>query len=391
MKTSDFQFDLPPELIAQYPAERGESRLMALDRETGKRELRTAGELPEIIAEKFSAGSLPLLVFNNSRVRKARVRAVQAATGAEAEFLLISKTDDGRTWRVLAEKARRKKPGSRWRFADGSEGVIVDGSGGTQEGTLLGGSGKACGFEAQGGRTIMAAEKKTGPETAPPSLYLQFEKEIDDGWLDRWGRIPLPPYIARPDEASDAERYQTVYADRRAAAFLGAGASVAAPTAGLHFSEALLAELDARGIEKVFVTLHVGLGTFLPVRTENIEDHKMHEEVYSISGAAAEKINAAKSCGRPILAVGTTAVRTLESAWTGSGVKAGEGATSIFIAPGYRFKAIDALFTNFHTPGSTLLMLVSAFAGRELILESYACAIRERFRFFSYGDAMLII
>jgi S-adenosylmethionine:tRNA ribosyltransferase-isomerase len=404
MKTSDFFFDLPENLIAQYPpADRGKSRLMVLDRRTGKREHRMAEELPAVLAERFGGPDRVLLVFNNSRVRRARLPGRSAATGASAEFLLVNRIDS-RTWRTLVEKSKRKKPGSRYMFSGGMEAEIVE-TGGPPENPGL--------YRNQGFR------------------YLRFDAPVDDDWLDLHGHIPLPPYITRPDEVSDDERYQTIYADRGAAANLGPGASAAAPTAGLHFTGTMFAELAKAGVDTAFVTLHVGLGTFLPVRTENIEDHLMHEEVYSIGEDAARKINAAKDREKKIVAVGTTSVRTLESAWESAGIRAGEGVTSIFIYPGYRFKVAEGLFTNFHTPGSTLLMLASAFSenpdgptktgpagtcpvetnpaetnpvgtcpagtcpaaghsGREIILESYAEAIREGYRFFSYGDAMLI-
>ena len=212
--------------------------------------------------------------------------------------------------------------------------------------------------------------------------FLRFSRDIDDDWLDRVGHIPLPPYIRREDEVADADRYQTVYAR--------AVGSSAAPTAGLHFTSGILEELHARGIGTAFVTLHVGLGTFLPVREKRVEDHVMHEEAYSLSEETADAVEKAKAERRPVLAVGTTSVRTLESAWKDGRLERGAGRTSIYIYPGYRFKVVDRLFTNFHTPESTLLMLVSAFAGRELILDTYAEAVRERYRFFSYGDAMYI-
>jgi S-adenosylmethionine:tRNA ribosyltransferase-isomerase len=211
---------------------------------------------------------------------------------------------------------------------------------------------------------------------------LEFDRPIDDEWLDRYGHIPLPPYIKRGDTEADADRYQTVYA--------ASCGSAAAPTAGLHFTRELLDNLADAGIETAFVTLHVGLGTFLPVRSAHIEDHVMHNETYYIDTETAAKIERAKAEGRKVIAVGTTSVRTLESAWDSGRLTTGEGGTSIFIYPGCRFNVVDALFTNFHTPESTLLMLAAAFAGRELILESYAEAIREGYRFFSYGDAMLI-
>lgn len=366
MKTSDFSFDLPGELIAQYPPpERGLSRLMLLSRATGGRRHAMVADLPELLAApcfRGPGGETPLLVFNNSRVRKARLKARQLAAGSvsgEAEFLLLRRLDSC-TWEVLVNRAKRRRPGSRYCFAAGVEGEIV--------------------------------EPPEGRELYDGGLrYLRFDSPVDDAWLDIHGHIPLPPYIRRDDGEADSERYQTVYADRAAGAALGPGASAAAPTAGLHFTEELLGKIRAAGIETVFVTLHVGLGTFLPVRAENIEEHRMHEEVYSIAEDTAERVNAAKAAGRKIIACGTTAVRTLESAWSGGGVKSGEGATSIFIYPGYRFRAADALFTNFHTPGSTLLMLVSAFAGRDFMLESYREAIKEGYRFFSYGDACLIL
>jgi S-adenosylmethionine:tRNA ribosyltransferase-isomerase len=347
MKLKDFIFELPGELIAQSPPEkRGESRLMVLHRDRGGVEDRMVGELPSLL----EPGSL--LVFNKSRVRKARLRGRAVSNGAGVEFLLIGKTGDRYTWRTLVRRAKRRSPGSRYVFDGGVEAEIT----GTAEDGIC---------------------------------RLRFDPPIDDPWLDIHGHIPLPPYIRREDEAADSERYQTVYS--MPASSLGPGASSAAPTAGLHFSRELLEDLDRAGMERVFITLHVGLGTFLPVRTENIEDHVMHQEVYSIDEDAARRIGQAKKEGRRIVAVGTTSVRTLESAWEGEGPRAGEGITSIFIYPGYRFKAVDELFTNFHTPGSSLLMLAAAFAGgREFILDSYARAIREGYRFFSYGDAMLI-
>ncbi|MCE5256362.1 MAG: tRNA preQ1(34) S-adenosylmethionine ribosyltransferase-isomerase QueA, partial [Spirochaetaceae bacterium] len=212
---------------------------------------------------------------------------------------------------------------------------------------------------------------------------IEFERPIDDVYLDAFGHMPLPPYIKRDDEQSDEERYQTVYAR--------VNGSAACPTAGLHFTQVILDSLAQTGVDLEWVTLHVGLGTFLPVRSENIEDHMMHEEWYTVPHRTAEAVNAAKAEGRKVLAVGTTSIRTLESAWTPDGLKEGPGNTRIFIYPGYNFKVADQLFTNFHTPKSTLLMLVSAFAGRSEIMGAYEEAIRERYRFFSYGDAMLIL
>jgi S-adenosylmethionine:tRNA ribosyltransferase-isomerase len=216
----------------------------------------------------------------------------------------------------------------------------------------------------------------------PDERVLSFSSELDDAYLERNGHLPLPPYIHREDDDSDKDRYQTVYARE--------SGSAAAPTAGLHFTPEILASLESSGVELCFLTLHVGLGTFLPVRSETVEGHTMHTEEYTIPAATAAAVNAAKKEGRPVVAVGTTSVRTLESAWTEAGLQAGPGATNIFMYPGYGFKVVDTMFTNFHTPGSTLLMLVSAFAGRERILAAYNEAIMNRYRFFSYGDAMLI-
>jgi len=345
MKTADFLFDLPEELIAQYPPDvRGQSRLMVMNREKDSIEHRMVRELSEIL-EKGT-----LMVFNNSRVRRARLFGITEASGAKAEFLLLKKIDP-LSWLVLSKRSKRQKPGNRYVFDDASAEIhgVADGN-----------------------------------------FILRFDRPIDDAWLDVHGHIPLPPYIRRQDSEDDAARYQTVYAQEHG--------SAAAPTAGLHFTEELLSELENAGMETVFLTLHVGLGTFLPVRTENVEEHKMHEETYSIGEEAACRIEKAKAEGRKILAVGTTSVRTLESAWTedhsmpGSGrLRRGEGVTSIFIYPGYTFKVVDCLFTNFHTPGSTLLMLVSALAGRDFILTGYKEAIKKGYRFFSYGDACLII
>jgi len=353
MKTSDFFFELPDHLIAQYPPEqRGQSRMMTLNRRTGLRTHRMVNDLPEILCGpelRGKDGGLPLLVFNDSKVRKARLIGAALHTGAQAEFLLVEKMGD-KEWKTLVPRAKRRKPGSRYAFFD-TEGAEI------ARAEITGGEGEF--------------------------RFLEFDHPIDDAWLDRYGHIPLPPYIRRDDAPADADRYQTVYA--------AATGSSAAPTAGLHFTRSLLDRLAAAGIESVFLTLHVGLGTFMPVRSTHIEDHVMHRETFSIDEQTAAKIEQARAAGRKIVAVGTTSVRTLESAWDAGKLRVGEGETSIFIYPGYQFKAVDALFTNFHTPESTLLMLVAAFAGRDLILESYAEAIGEGYRFFSYGDAMLIV
>ena len=308
-------------------------------------------DLPEILCGTELCGvGKPLLVFNDSKVRKARLIGTALPSGAQVEFLLLEKLETSTTWKVLVQRSKRRKPGSVYAFFDNDGNKIA--------------------------QAVIARGGEGGVR------LLEFDRPIDDDWLDRYGHIPLPPYIKREDTPADADRYQTVYA-----AVCG---SAAAPTAGLHFTRELLNRLADAGIETAFVTLHVGLGTFLPVRSEYIEDHVMHNETFYINREIAAKIEQAKTDGRKIIAVGTTSVRTLESAWDSGRIKTGEGGASIFIYPGYRFNVVDALFTNFHTPESTLLMLTAAFAGRELILESYAEAVAEGYRFFSYGDAMLI-
>jgi S-adenosylmethionine:tRNA ribosyltransferase-isomerase len=296
-----------------------------------------------------------VLVFNDSRVRKARLYAKEKESGAETSFLLAKASDNNKTWQCMTTHMKRKKPGKVYLFAGGITAEVVKNDG--------------------------------------KFAYLEFDRSIDDAWLDKWGHVPLPPYLRRADEISDSERYQTVYAKE-----IG---SAAAPTAGLHFTDDMLARLREAGHETLFITLHVGLGTFLPVHEENIKDHAMHEESWTISDEVAEKIEEAKKTGRPVIATGTTSLRTLESAWvkdeTGGHLLRGNHSTSIFIYPPYKFKVIDGLFTNFHTPESTLLMLVSALAddggmkGREFILEAYKEAVKQRYKFFSYGDAMLIL
>jgi len=341
MKTSEFYFNLPPELIAQTPSDkRGESRLIVLNKQTGNLDHCMISDFPDLVEEGT------LIVVNNSRVRKARVYGF-SSTGGKVEFLLI-KNINSESWETIVSKRKKQKVGKKFSFPGNVTGVIT-----------------------------VHSETKT---------VITFSKKIDDFWLDENGHIPLPPYIKREDTKEDSNRYQTVYAQNTG--------SVAAPTAGLHFTERILEKLKEKNIELVFVTLHVGLGTFIPVRTEKVEDHKMHTEEYEISEDTANKINHAKRAGRKILAVGTTSVRTIESAWEGSSsngqLKSGKMATDIYIYPGYEFKVVDQMLTNFHTPDSSLILLVSAFAGKEKIKNAYSEAIKDKYRFFSYGDAMFI-
>ena len=345
MKLTDFDFDLPQDLIAQKPSgKRGEDRLMLLDRKNGSVFHHRMNDLPDLI--------LPgtLMIFNNSKVRRARCYGIKETTGRNQEFMFLNQLDkDGFLWNTMVKSAKKQKNGMRYKFPDGTVAQIVD----------------------------FPGNEKT------EFRALKFDFPLDEKWFEKNGHIPLPPYIKREDTEEDSERYQNVYAKETG--------SAACPTAGLHFTEEMLSRLAEKNIERDFVTLHVGLGTFLPVRENIIENHKMHEEVYTIPESTAEKINRAKREGRPILAVGTTSVRTLESSADENGfVKSGTSSTRIFMYPGYKFKVVDQMFTNFHTPESTLIMLVSAFAGRENILNAYKNAVENRYRFFSYGDAMFI-
>ncbi|MDR0539514.1 MAG: tRNA preQ1(34) S-adenosylmethionine ribosyltransferase-isomerase QueA [Spirochaetaceae bacterium] len=360
MITADFSFDVPSELIAQHPLpERENSRLLFLDRRTKERRGFRVSDLPGLLPR----GSL--LVFNNTRVRKASLYGIDENTDKSHKFLLLEESlkDGSACWKALCRRASKRKAGSRCRFPGGLTGEIT-----------------GCWTEGAGVHGVI----------------LRFNQPVDDAYLDRYGRIPLPPYIRREDSTEDAVRYQTVYARETG--------SAAAPTAGLHFTERLLTRLHEAGIESAFVTLHVGLGTFQPVRAPEPSGHSMHEERYNISEEAAARIEKAKNEGRAVIAAGTTSARALESACfldDGSRfrIKSGAGTTRIFMYGDYRFKAVDGLFTNFHTPFSTLLMLVSCFAGqfstadegRKLILDTYAEAAAQRYRFFSYGDAMLIL
>ena len=348
MKTSEFSFDLPDHLIAQQPvADRESARLLVLDRSTGQTADSSVRDLPGWI----EPGTL--IVLNDTRVRKARLFA-ESAGGGRAEFLLLERRSAD-TWEALAGRARRMKPGKvSSEFPDGVDRRTV--------------------VEAPAARSGVLAGEET--------RLLRFDPPIDESYLERVGHVPLPPYIHRPDAPADQERYQTV--------FSRVTGSAAAPTAGLHFTPRLLKDIEARGAQVAYVTLHVGLGTFLPIRAENIEDHVMHEERFTVPARTKQLVDAAHAQGRPVLAVGTTVVRTLESTWTDEGLREGEGSTRAYITPGYTFRVVTQLFTNFHTPGSSLLVLVSAFAGRELILRAYARAVEKGYRFFSYGDAMLI-
>ncbi len=337
MKTSQFFFDLPESQIAQAPpADREAARLLILDRASGA----VAHSSVRDLAGFIEPGTV--VVINDTRVRKARLFG-RRASGATTEFLLLERRAAD-LWETLAGRAGRLKPGSTFSFAEG----------------------------------VTAVLESAGDETR----LLRFSPPIDEAWLERNGHVPLPPYIKRPDQAADEERYQTVYAR--------AVGSAAAPTAGLHLTPRLMEALAARGVTLSRVTLHVGLGTFQPIRTENIEEHQMHEEAYSVPAETRAAVEAAVREGRPVLAVGTTVMRTLESAWVDGRLAEGEGRTRIYITPGYRFKVVRQMLTNFHTPGSTLLVLVSAFAGREKILQTYREAVGLGYRFFSYGDAMLI-
>lgn len=339
MKTSDFEYELPEELIAQTPVEpRDHSRLMVVNRRDGQIYDRHFYDLPQYLR----AGDA--LVINETRVLPARLLGEREGGGA-CEVLLLKQLSPKR-WETLVRPGKKLKPGAVVRFGGGLLKGIID------QPTEAGG--RIVDFECEG----------------------VFEET-----LDKLGQMPLPPYIH--EQLRDPERYQTVYARE-----LG---SAAAPTAGLHFTPELLDAIRAMGVEIIPILLHVGLGTFRPVKVENIEEHKMHSEFYSVSEQAAARINAIKAGGGRIVAVGTTSVRTLESAAVQKGVvAAGSGWTDIFIRPGYEFRLVDALITNFHLPGSTLLMLVSALMGRENALKAYARAVEKRYRFFSFGDAMLI-
>lgn len=339
MKKSDFYFDLPEELIAQTPLQqRDQSRLMLLNKQNGAIQHRHFYELPDLLR----VGDC--LIMNDSRVLPARLLGSRLS-GGSVELVLLRDLGDGR-WECLSRPGRKTKPGTQLQFGEGELTAEVE-------------------AVAEGGNRIVRFHYE--------GIFLEV--------LERLGKMPLPPYIK--EELQDAERYQTVYSRE-----LG---SAAAPTAGLHFTEALLDTIRAKGIQTGFVTLHVGLGTFRPVKEEEIEDHDMHSEFCIVPEETARLINETKARGGRVIAVGTTSCRTLESFAAEDGsMKASSGWTNIFIYPGYRFKCIDALITNFHLPESTLIMLVSALAGRENVLNAYRTAVAEQYRFFSFGDAMLI-
>ncbi len=341
MDVKDFDYELPQELIAQDPlSDRSASRLMVLSKSTGEVEHHVFKE----IVSYFKPGDC--LVINNTRVIPARLYGVKEGTAGKVEILLLKRREND-IWECLVKPGKKARLGMKLIFGDGIlTGTVLD-------------------IVEDGNRLI------------------QFSYEgIFEEVLDRLGQMPLPPYITH--ELKDKNRYQTVYAKY--------DGSAAAPTAGLHFTPELLDEVQAKGVQIAEVTLHVGLGTFRPVKVENVLEHHMHSEFYEISEEAADLINQAKDSGHRVIAVGTTSTRTLESAADENGhVYKCSGWTDIFIYPGYQFKVIDGLVTNFHLPQSTLIMLVSAFAGREQVLKAYQTAVEERYRFFSFGDAMLII
>lgn len=341
MKKSDFYFDLPQELIAQDPLpDRASSRLLVLEKETGKWEHHVFRD----IVRYLHPGDC--LVLNNTKVIPARLLGVKEETGAAVEVLLLKRKEKD-IWETLVKPGKKVRPGARLCFGDG----------------------------------MLSAEVLDILEEGNRLIKFYYEGIFEEV-LDRLGEMPLPPYITH--KLQDKNRYQTVYAKYEG--------SAAAPTAGLHFTEELLQEIEEKGVDTAYVTLHVGLGTFRPVKEENILEHHMHSEYYEISEEAAEKINTARKRGGRIICVGTTSARTLESAAGENGhISAGSGNTDIFIYPGYHFKVLDCLITNFHLPESTLIMLVSALAGRENVLEAYEEAVREKYRFFSFGDAMMII
>ena len=340
MKTSDFYFDLPDELIAQVPIlDRSSSKLMVLDKETGE----ISHKVFKDIIEYLNPGDC--LVLNDTRVIPARLIGSKEDTGGKIEFLLLKRNEDD-TWETLVKPGKRAKIGTRFSFGEGK--LIAE----------------VVGMGDDGARIV------------------KFEYEgIFEEVLDELGNMPLPPYIT--ERLEERERYQTVYSKHNG--------SAAAPTAGLHFTDELLQQIKDKGVDIAFVTLHVGLGTFRPVKVDDVLEHDMHSEYYMVTQEAADKINKAKENGHRVITVGTTSTRTIESVADENGkMKAASGWTKIFIYPGYKFKVVDNLITNFHLPESTLIMLVSALAGKENVLNAYKCAVENGYRFFSFGDAMFI-
>ncbi len=340
MKTSDFYFDLPEELIAQDPLEdRSSSRLLMIDKSTGE----TKHEIFKNITEYLKPGDC--LVLNNTRVLPARLMGVKEDTGATIEVLLLKRREND-IWETLVKPGKKARPGARIVFGDG----------------------------------LLKAEVLDVVEEGNRLIQFQYDGIFEEV-LDHLGEMPLPPYITH--KLQDKNRYQTVYAKY--------DGSAAAPTAGLHFTNELLAEIEAKGVKIAYVTLHVGLGTFRPVKVDNVLEHHMHSEYYQVSQEAADIINETKENGGRVICVGTTSCRTIESAADENGrLKECCDNTEIFIYPGYRFKVLDCLITNFHLPESTLVMLVSALAGRENVLAAYEEAVKERYRFFSFGDACFV-
>ena len=340
MKTSDFYFDLPEELIAQDPlADRSSSRLLMLDKNSGE----VKHEVFKHITDYLKPGDC--LVLNNTRVLPARLLGVKADTGAAVEVLLLKRREND-IWETLVKPGKKCRPGAKLSFGGG----------------------------------LLAAEVLDVVEEGNRLVQFSYEGIFEEV-LDKLGEMPLPPYITH--KLQDKNRYQTVYAKY--------DGSAAAPTAGLHFTHELLSQIEEMGVKLAYVTLHVGLGTFRPVKVENVLEHHMHSEYYQISAEAARTINETKENGGRVICVGTTSCRTIESAADENGrLEECCGNTEIFIYPGYRFKVLDCLITNFHLPESTLVMLVSALAGREQVLSAYKEAVKERYRFFSFGDAMFV-
>ncbi len=375
MHISDFDYNLPQELIAQFPADkRDHSRLMVVDRSTGGVAHRHFYDILEYLKKG------DCLVLNNSRVIPARIFGVKAATGARVEFLLIRRKDGDR-WETMVRPGKKIKKGDVILFGIDADRYIsqCDRKGGNVKSPVM--------QEIEDTAHLKAEVLDYGDdgtrivEFSYQGIFLEI--------LEALGKMPLPPYIERESVLEDKERYQTVYSKENG--------SVAAPTAGLHFTEELLDRVREMGVKIAYVTLHVGIGTFRPVKCDNIEEHQMHFEEYSIDEENAEIINSVIKAGGRIISVGTTSTRTIESAAVFDSragrfvVPAGSGSTGIFIYPGYKFKVTDSLITNFHLPKSTLLMLISALYNREDILRVYDIAVKEKYRFFSYGDAMLII